>query len=610
MGLTIEQLEHRIQNGWAKYPNPRPYIAVKKETYTKLNSPATFIDGEFGEWEATADGVMRGGMHPKRRQRDYTEITLSKKEFHTLYIIDNLSVKDIAAKLGCHPAKVLNKIREFDLKKPMTLKLEVMAKTNQERYGYDYATQNPEFYAKMMENRDVEKFKKSYKEAMLDRYGVENGFQDATILKRAKQTMVEKYGSQHALQVDECKERYRRTIQEKYKDESLMWAGNNVKDIRDKSTSRNKEKLGVEFPFQSDAIQEKVTQTVIERYGVDHITKVPDVQDKIRKSILKRFGAHHLTLPEIRERIKKTSLEHYGVTCSLQNPEVAKKSYDTRVQNDSFNTSVGEKEVRLFVQELIPDVRYNVRDLIHPYELDIVVPQKNIAIEYNGLYYHSEAHKDKDYHGMKLGKCKDIGYRLISIFEHEWFGRQTAVKSRLRAILGCNSNIIGARKTEASSATVDEVLPFLNEFHIQGGVRFEKAFKLTHAGMIVAVMTFARHHRQTSKDLVLNRFCVRDNYTIVGGIAKMLKFASIQEPIVSYSDNRWSEGDIYKRLNFKLEAQLAPDYFYINKSGVFSKQSKKKTKEEAAIGMSEHEIRLSQGYLRVYDCGKKRWRLN
>jgi very-short-patch-repair endonuclease len=311
----------------------------------------------------------------------------------------------------------------------------------------------------------------------------------------------------------------------------------------------------------------------------------------------------------MRERIKQTSLETYGTPCSLQNPEVAQKSYETRIKNDSFNSSAGEKELRQFIQDIVSDVSYNDRNIIAPYELDIVIPQKNIAIEYNGLYYHSEAHKDKNYHAMKLARCNAVGYRLVTIFEHEWLERKNAVKSRLRAILGCNSNIIGARKTEVSVATVDEVLPFLNEFHIQGGVRFEKAFKLTYKGIIVAVMTLARHHRQTSKELILNRFCVRDNYTVIGGIAKLLKSADIKEPLVSYSDDRWSEGDIYQRLNFKLEAQIQPDYFYFNKSGIFSKQSKKKTKEEAALGISEHELRLSQGYLRVYDCGKKRWRL-
>jgi hypothetical protein len=151
---------------------------------------------------------------------------------------------------------------------------------------------------------------------------------------------------------------------------------------------------------------------------------------------------------------------------------------------------------------------------------------------------------------------------------------------------------------------------FLNEFHLQGFAKCQKALKLIFNDLIVAVMTFSRHHRQTSKELVLNRYCVREDYSIIGGANKLFKNADIKETVISYSDNRWSEGDIYPRLNFKLDRSLKPDYFYISNKGVFSKQSLKKNEEERESKKSEHEIRLEQGYLRVYDCGKKRWRFD
>jgi len=610
MGITVEQLEQRIHFGWEKFTTPRPYICVKRETYIKLKSPAVFIDEEFGEWEATSDGVMRGGMHPKRRQNDCLPVNISREEFYDLYIVQNLPVKEIAIRFNCNPAKISNIIRDFDLKKPMALKMKLMANTNQERYGCEFILQNPEIHKRTVDNRNKEKAKNTYKNTMRERYGVDNGFQDETIKERAKQTMLKKYGHVHALQVDACRDRYKNTIRTHYGDESLDWGGLNVEEIRDKTISKNRENLGVDFPFQSNEIQEKIKDTFIKKYGVDRIAKSPIIQDKIRKSILKRFGSHHLSLPEMREQIKQTSQNVYGCPCCLQNPEIMQKSYETRLKNDSFNSSAGEKALYRFIQSLICDeVRHNVRDVISPYELDIVIPKRNIAIEYNGLYWHSEANVDKDYHAMKLSLCNDIGYRLITIFENEWYGHETAVKNRLKAILGCNKYVIGARQTKFSAASSVEALDFLNEFHLQGGVHFDSAFKLRVDDLTVAVMTFARHHHQTSKKLVLNRFCVREDYSIIGGAAKLLKNSNIKEPIVSYSDNRWSEGDIYRKLNFKLDAQLKPDYFYIDKSGVFSEQSMEKSKEESVLGISEHELRLSQGYLRVYDCGKQRWLL-
>lgn len=612
MGITVDQLEKRIQEGWEKFPEPRPFIFIKKETYLKLKSPAVFIDAEFGEWEATADGVMRGGMHPKRRQRDFTKINITKDEFYELYFVRNMSVNELATHFGCHRVKVIEKIKEFDLKKPMELKQELMAKTNRERYGVDNVMQNSEIHNKAMQSRDIEKFKASYKSTMQEKYGVDNGFQDKGITERAKQTMLEKFGSHHALKVDSCREKYKKTIRKKYKDDTLEWVGFNVDEIKAKTSETNQTNLGVDSPFQSKAIQDKVKETVLEKYGVDHITKAPEIKAKIRHSILSKFGGkHHLSDPDIRELIKKTSLKKYGCICSLQNTDIMKKSYETRKKNDSFNKSKPEKEIRDYIQSLVTDdVKCNVRDIISPYELDIVIPSMKLAIEYNGLYHHSEAKKDNDYHVRKLKLCTDAGYRLIQIFAHEWHYSKTAVKSRIRAILHCNENIIGARNTKCELASFDEVIPFLNEFHIQGGARFEKALKLHKDGLILAVMTFSRHHRQNSNALVLNRYCVRDNYSIIGGAAKLLKHANIKEPIISYSDNRWSSGDIYRQLNFKLDAHIRHDYFYFKGLNVFSKQSMKKTKEEVTSGKSEHELRLEQGYLRVYDCGKQRWKLD
>jgi len=608
LGLTVDELEQRIHQGWEKYPTPRPYITIKRETYRKLKAVALFVDEEFGEWEATPDGVMRGGMHPNRRQRDFTKITCSKKEIYELYIKQNLPVKEIAKALNCHPAKVLDKIREFNIKKPMDLKKKLMAATSKERYGVEYPMQVAEIAKRCADSKDIESFKENYKKTMLERYGVQNGFEDKTIQERAKKTRAARYGTEHALQADTCKEKYRQTIRDKYDDQSLEWGGYQVPEIREKIIATNRANFGVDFPFQSSEIQEKIKQTFIEKYGVDSIAKCPEVQEKIRKSILKRFGIHHLSLPEMRERIKQTSLERYGFVCSLQNEQVQEKSYETRIKNDSFKTSALEKEVREFVDSIVScEVTRNIRTIIAPYEIDIVIPDKKIAIEVNGLYWHSEAWVDKNYHALKYKLCKEAGYRLVTIFEHEWYGRKTAVMGRLRAVLGSSKISIGARETEFSFANKEEANAFLNEYHVQGSTRFEHAFKLTLGTEIVALMTFGRHHRQTSKELVLNRFCVRDNYNVKGAASKLLKNADIREPLVSYSDNRWSDGDIYQQLKFHLDGQMPPDYFYISNSGVFSKQSLKKTKSERESGLSEHQLRLAQGYLRVYDCGKLRW---
>ena len=64
------------------------------------------------------------------------------------------------------------------------------------------------------------------------------------------------------------------------------------------------------------------------------------------------------------------------------------------------------------------------------------MPKLHIAIEYNGLRWHSEEfNKDKNYHLNKLIKCNEKGIRLIQIFEDEWIEKQEIVLKKIKHIL-------------------------------------------------------------------------------------------------------------------------------------------------------------------------------
>ena len=58
--------------------------------------------------------------------------------------------------------------------------------------------------------------------------------------------------------------------------------------------------------------------------------------------------------------------------------------------------------------------------MIYPQELDIVINEQKLAIEFNGSYWHDVNHVFPDYHLNKVIKCNQLGYRLIHIWEDEW----------------------------------------------------------------------------------------------------------------------------------------------------------------------------------------------
>jgi hypothetical protein len=98
-------------------------------------------------------------------------------------------------------------------------------------------------------------------------------------------------------------------------------------------------------------------------------------------------------------------------------------------------------------------------------------------------------------------------------------------------------------------------------------------------------------------------------------LSELLVFAvqNNYKKLVSWSDNRWSQGNVYNKLGFILEENMKPDYSYITKQGIrISKQSNTKEKllKKGGIGKTEKEMAVSIGYARIYDCGKKRWIMN
>lgn len=289
-----------------------------------------------------------------------------------------------------------------------------------------------------------------------------------------------------------------------------------------------------------------------------------------------------------------------------------------KCQKCSLSYSGPQSELYGFVKGLCPDAVVNTRIVIRPMELDIYIPSLSLAIEYCGLYWHSEEKKGKKYHLEKLKKCNASGIRLITVFEDEWLKRKDQVKNFILSSLGKNDIKLQARKCKIGTPTKKEARDFLEENHIQGAAQFTVGFGLYHDGLLVGVITGNRHHRGINNaDLVLNRLAFASRVSIAGGSSKLLKSlvsyakANGYSKIISWSDNRWSEGNVYLKMGFTRSEDLGPDYSYFKKQSRVSKQScqKKRLMRLTEVHSTEAEMAKSLGYGRIWDCGKIRWQL-
>ena len=290
--------------------------------------------------------------------------------------------------------------------------------------------------------------------------------------------------------------------------------------------------------------------------------------------------------------------------------------------------SSGETEIYDFCCSILGknNVKQRVRNILSENkELDIYIPSKNIAIEYNGLIWHSEKfNKNKKYHLIKTNECKNKGIRLIHIFEDEWLQHSDIIKSMLKNLFGITEHRIFARKCLVKSITSKQAMQFLDKNHIQGRCKAKYHYGLFYNDELVSLMTFGhtRQQRKYNKDYnntyELLRFCNKLNTNVIGGASKLLKhFIDNIKPneIITYADKRWSVGNLYETLGFVHTHDSKPNYFYIfgqKRENRFKYRKGQLIKQGFDKNKTEHEIMLERGIYRIYDCGTMvyKWKFN
>lgn len=282
-----------------------------------------------------------------------------------------------------------------------------------------------------------------------------------------------------------------------------------------------------------------------------------------------------------------------------------------------------EQELKLlaFIQEFFPNAhKINLADSLkinkrkETVSYDICIPEKSIIIEYNGIKFHSEEYGSYPRrHLDKMNLAHHHGYQIINIYSDEWLNKPDIVKSIIKAKLGINNRIY-ARKTFIKKISSREASDFYNVNHIQGkSNHYHSSYGLFINDELVAAMSFGSHHRINEYDgIILKRFANKLNHNVIGGASKLFKFAIENEnysTIISWSDNRWSNGDLYKKLGFTQDGTLGIRYDYVIK-GCIRKPAQQFTKKKIGCPphISERDFLKEQKIYRIWDCGKIRWK--
>lgn len=318
---------------------------------------------------------------------------------------------------------------------------------------------------------------------------------------------------------------------------------------------------------------------------------------------------------------------YYSFTCITCNNVFDDYIYDghvpkCKVCNPPSSNSKEQDEVYNWLKTVYSgNIIVNDRTTL-PYdkEIDIYLPELNLGIEYNGVWYHSEQFKnsinspfDPSSHKRKQTLAKNVDVNLITIFSDEWRLKQSIVKRTILSQIGLDKNYIHARKCYIRKPKWSEIEEFINTNHIQGAGRPSKYnYALMYDDEIVAVMTFMKH----SNGYEILRFC--SNTRVNGGGSKLLQyFIKDQQPsfIFTYSNRRYGSGELYNKLGFIYKYTTKQNYFWINKNN-YQRLSREKCQKQNLVkqghdpAKTENQIMESLGYVKVYDCGHDYYEMN
>ena len=435
----------------------------------------------------------------------------------------------------------------------------------------------------------------------LERYGVKSTLLEKNTMLKIKDSILEKYGEEHYSKTDNFKNRLKKSNLEKYGVEYYF----QTDDIKKK----RKDKFGFDYFSQSPEYKNKYKETILEKYGEEHYSKTKEFKDSIKDNIKLKYKLKYnfdiiditdniLTIKcnknhqyKIHKWLLKHRLNKYHVEpCTICNPI------------NSFTYSGKENKLLDFIKKNYNgNIIVSDRKILNGKELDIYLPELKLAFEFNGLWWHNELYKDKNYHLDKTESCLEKGIRLIHIWEDDWNYKQEIVKSIIL------NNLDKCKKIKISDCEIKEIFDnqlvkeFLNENHINAFINSSIKIGLFNNNELISLIVF----RKDKENYELLRFCNKlfydiDIYPLFNYFINNYKFTNI----ITYIDN-YSNQFLYEKLGFKFINKTINYYYVIDgiRKHKFNFSKNILVKEGYDKNKTEHEIMRERKIYKIYDSG-------
>ena len=289
----------------------------------------------------------------------------------------------------------------------------------------------------------------------------------------------------------------------------------------------------------------------------------------------------------------------------------------------SHMVSSYERKIQEFLTQNGVEFETSNRTILKPKELDLYIPKNKLAIELNGIYWHSlnktQDHTEmKNSHLQKTIGCFNAGITLLHFTSIEWDTKEEIVKSIILNKLGKTQNRIFARKCQIIEIPSHIERTFLNTNHIQGYIPSTVAYGLEYNGELVTIITLGIPRYNKDFDFEILRIATKLNTVVVGGVSKLFKHFlkhNTKSSIMTYADRKYSNGDVYNTLGFTLSHYSKVGYKWTKDGVEFNRWNfmKHKLKDKLKVfdeNLAEEDNMFNNGYSKIYDCGQCVYKLD
>lgn len=247
------------------------------------------------------------------------------------------------------------------------------------------------------------------------------------------------------------------------------------------------------------------------------------------------------------------------------------------------------------------------------FKIDVLVrlnKSDRLAIELNGLFWHGDGTKENELKKYKL--CKSSKYKFLMFFEDEWLYKQDICKNIIKNYLGINKyKPIRPKKCKIKLIPYKLSCNFYNKFHVQGGCKSKYHIGIFYKKQLICCMSIRKPSRLNSGDWEISRMCSDFEYKVHGIWSYILSKKHFKKlfkgKLVTFSDNRLFNGNVYEKMGMSFIKNIRRDYFWVKGYDRSHKSKLRKTKKEKLGNKTEVKLREDQGFHRIWDLGKIKW---